>query len=137
MRNALHGRRPGANDADAFTAQAGEIAIRITTGVRVVPAAGMECVALESLNALDTRQLETIERAVRHRDKARVQGVPAISADAPASRILIPCHVGDFGLQQRLVVEPIVLRDFARIRQNLRRMRVLLARHVVHQSRHG
>jgi hypothetical protein len=64
--HALHGGGAGADDADPLVGQAGEAARRVAAGVRVVPAAGVERVALERLDAGDARQLRPVQRAVGH-----------------------------------------------------------------------
>ncbi len=47
VRDALHGGRAGADDADALVLQPREVAVAVAAGVAVVPAAGVERVALE------------------------------------------------------------------------------------------
>ena len=60
MRHALNGRGTGANDRDALVLQAGQAPVRIATRVGVIPTAGMEAVALETLDAGNTWQLRSV-----------------------------------------------------------------------------
>ena len=130
MRHALHGRRAGADDADALVAQTRQVAVGIAAGVGVVPAAGVERVSRERLDAGDPGQLGSIERPVRHDDEVRLHPVAAVGRDDPARAVLVPAHLGHFRLEARVAVEIVLAADGAAVREDLGRARVLLARHV-------
>ena len=55
MRHALHRRRARPDNADALALQAGQPACIGTAGIVIVPAAGMEAVPLETLDARNAR----------------------------------------------------------------------------------
>ena len=63
VRHALNRRRAGADDRDALVGELRQTAAVITAGVVVVPAAGVERVALELFDARHRRQLRPVQRA--------------------------------------------------------------------------
>ena len=121
----------GADDGDALV---GELvhrrARRVAAGVVVVPAAGVERVALEVLDARDARQLGHVQRAGAHAEELGGELVAAVGADDPARAVVVPLEVGDLGVEQRVVVEAELLPDALAVLEDLGRVRVLLGRHV-------
>ncbi len=85
MRHALHGGRAGADDADALVGKTGETAFGIAAGVGVIPAAGVEAVALETFDAGNAGQLRPAQRTACENDEARTDAIAAIGLDQPAS----------------------------------------------------
>src|SRR6476661_9141052 len=105
MRNALHRSRTGADDADALVPQLDKIAAAVAAGVAIIPAAGVKRVTLELVDAGDARQFRATQRPVGHRNVLRLEAVAAIGADDPALIALVPAHLGDRSLKQRVVVQ--------------------------------
>ena len=131
MRHALHGRGAGADDADALVRQfVHQRARRIAAGVIVIPAAGVERVSLEGLDAFDAGQFWHMQRPRAHADELRGEGIAAIGADGPARFGLVPVEAHDLGMEQRVVVEAVLPADALAMREDFRRMRVFLRRHV-------
>ena len=130
MGYALHGGGARADDANALARQAGQVAFGVATGVVVVPAAGVEAVALERVDAGNPRQLGPVQRPVRHHHEARPHGVAAIGFDDPAQRLFVPVQRGDLGLEAGVAVQVVLLADGAGVGEDLRREAVLLFRHV-------
>ena len=104
---------------------------RVAAGVVVVPAAGVERVALERLDAGDAR-------AASARAAGRcpwptnwaVNSSPRLVRMIQRARLVVPLEVGDLGVEQRVVVEAELLPDALAVLEDLRRVRVLLGRHV-------
>src|SRR2546426_10211038 len=105
MRYALHRGGARADDADAFVAQAGEVSVRVSAGVGVVPAAGMECVTAEPLEPGDARQLRLLQESVGEADEARAHRVAAVGRDDPARGVAVPANLGHRCLQACTAVE--------------------------------
>ena len=98
MGDALNGSRAGADDADPFVPEVRQIAVAVTTGVAIVPAAGVERIALERIDTRNAGQLRPAEWPIRHCHVLRLEPVATIGADDPAPLLLVPPHVGDGGL---------------------------------------
>ena len=56
--------------------------------------------------------------------------VAAVGPDDPRGERVVPLQIGDLGVEQRVVVEPELLADPVAVLEDLRRVRVLLRRHV-------
>ena len=98
MRDALHRRGAGPDDADPLVGQAGhQAARRVASGVLVVPAAGVERMALKGLDSRDARQFRPVEGTRAHSDELRPHLVAAIRADDPPLRRVIPVERRDLG----------------------------------------
>ena len=95
FRDHLHGGGAGADDADA-------LALRVDV---VVPARGVERLALEGLHALDAGELRRRQDAVGEHDEARPHGVAAVRGDGPAAAGLVPLGLLDGRVEQAAVVE--------------------------------
>src|SRR5580698_9964811 len=98
MRHALDGCRPGADDADPLVLEPGQPAAVVAAGIAVVPAAGVEGVALEVVDPRDAGQLRPAQRPVGHGDVAGLEAIAAAGADGPEPLVLVPLHPGDRGL---------------------------------------
>ncbi len=104
MRHALHGSGAGADDADALVGQLfHQRARRVAAGVIVIPAAGVERVSLEGLDAFDAGKFRHMQRPGAHADELRGEGIAAIGADGPARFCLVPVEAHDLGVEQRVV----------------------------------
>ena len=64
MRDTLHRRGTRPDDANPLVGQPVETAIRPAAGIVIIPAAGVEGVALEVSNAWNARQFRTVQRPV-------------------------------------------------------------------------
>ena len=126
VRDALHRGRARADDADALALQAGEIPVAVAAGVPVVPTAGVERVALELGDAGDARQLRPVQRTARHAHVVGANAIAAVGAHDPASGGFVPTQLGDLGLEERVVVQVVVLADRPAVRQDLGGVGVLL-----------
>ena len=71
-----------------------------------------------------------MQRPGAHADELRGEGIAAIGADDPARFCLVPVEAHDLGVEQRVVVEAILLADALAVREDFRRMRIFLRRHV-------
>ena len=71
-----------------------------------------------------------MQRPGAHADKLRGEGVAAIGLDHPAGIYLVPVEALDLGVEQRVVVEAVLLADALAVREDFRRMRIFLRRHV-------
>ena len=94
--------------------------VGVAAGVVVVPAAGVERVALEVLDAGDAGELRHVQRAGAHGDELRGELVAAVGADDPARAVVVPLEVGDLGVEQRVVVEAELLPDALAVLEDLR-----------------
>src|SRR5690348_242565 len=130
MRHALHRGRAGADDADALVLETGEAAMAVAARIVIVPTAGVKGMALERLDAGNAGELGTMQGSVRHNDEARLHGVVAIGPDDPARDLVIPAHLGHFGLEADIAIEIELARDGAAVFEDLRRAGIFLDRHV-------
>ena len=129
--DALHRRCAGADDPDPLVGEADHRrTLRVAAGVVVVPPAGVEAVPGERLDPRDAGQLRTVQRAGAHRQVLGAHLVAAVGADDPAVRRLVPLDLGDLGRQAGVVVQVEVVGDPLAVLEDLRRVRVLLGRHV-------
>ena len=128
--HALHRGGAGADDADPLVAQAGEVAVGIAAGVVVVPAAGVEGMALEIADARDPGQLGPVQGPIDHDHEAGADPVVAVGVDDPAPGRFVPDHPVDLGLQAGVVVEAVVFGDAAAVGEDLRRVAELARRQV-------
>ena len=71
-----------------------------------------------------------MQRASAQADVLRGESVTAVGLDQPARMGFIPAQRAHLGVQQRVVVEPVMPADALAMRQDLARMGVLLGRHV-------
>ena len=127
MRHALHGGGAGTDDADALVGKLVHARARgITAGVIVIPAAGVERMPLEGLDAGNAREFRHVQRTRAHADELRREGIAAVGGDDPARVRFIPCQIGDLCMEQRVVIEPVLLSDAPAMRENFRRVRVFL-----------
>ena len=91
MGNALHRCCPSADDADAFICKARHRCTgRVTTGVGVIPAAGVEGVASKQVNARDARQFGQMQRPSSCAHIFGTQHVAAISVHDVARQRIVP-----------------------------------------------
>ena len=131
VRDDLHGGGAGADDADALVGQSVQSAVRVPTGVRVVPAAGVEGSArLKALDAGDARELGAVQGTVAHDEELRRHAVAPVGADGPAPAGLVPLDRGDLGGEAGALVQVEVPGDATAVLQDLRGPDVLLARDV-------
>jgi hypothetical protein len=125
----LNGRGAGADDADALVDKPGHRrAERIAAGIGVVPAAGVEGMPGEGLDARDAGQLGNMQRTGAEADELRGEDVAAVCAHGPTRPATVPGQALDLGVEQGVVVEAEMPADAPAVRQDLRRMRVLLGR---------
>src|SRR5580704_10491731 len=125
MRHALDGGRARADDADALVAELGERRTeRIAARVVVIPAAGVKGMALEILDAGNSRKLRHMQRSRAQTDELRGEFVAAIGADDPPLGGIFPFDVGHFGVEERVVVKTEFLSDALAMFEDLWRMRI-------------
>lgn len=87
--------------------------------------------APEVLNAGQSRQLRHVERAGAHPQILRRKAITPVCRNRPAAVGFIPDEILDLGVKQRAVIKVVLLADTLAVLKDLRRVRVLLARHVV------
>ena len=137
MRDALHGGGAGADDADDLVGEAGEVALRRAARVGVVPAAGVERVALERLDAGDARELGTVEGAVRHDHEAGAHAIAAVGGDDPAEGFVVPAQLRDLRLEAGVAVEVELFADGPAVGEDLGRAAVLFVGDVADLLKQG
>ena len=130
MRNHLDRGRTGPDDGDALVSEPDQAPVRVPTGVVVVPAARVERVTTERLDARDARQLRPVQRPVSHDQEPRGHGVAPIRADRPALPHLVPLDTGDLGGEAGVGVEVEVRRDATTVVEDLGGVGVFLRRDV-------
>src|SRR6266699_73541 len=131
VRDALHRRRAGADDGHPLAGEAvHRRAVRAAPGVGVVPSAGVERVALERLDATDARQLRDVQRTHPERHEPGGELVPSVRPDDPPAAADVPLQVGDLGVEQGTLTQPVARRDPVAVLDDLRSVRVPLGRHV-------
>ena len=118
MRNALNGCRPGADNPDTLVLEPVQAARIVTTGIAIVPATGVEGVALKRRDAGNARQLGPVQRAIRHRHILGLESIAPIGGDHPGGLGLVPLHLADAGLQQGVVIEAVMARDIPTVFQD-------------------
>ncbi len=129
--DALHRGRAGPDHRDALVAQLlHRRAGRLTAGVRIVPAAGVERMAAELLDTGNARELRHVERPGSHRNELRREGVAAVGANGPPRAGVVPLEPGHARVEERPVVEPELPADPAAVLEDLGAVGVLLGRHV-------
>ena len=96
---------------EAAMLEPGETALAGAAGVVVVPAAGVEGVALEVLDAGDARQLGPARGAQRHDHEPGLHVVAAVGPDPPALEALVPGELVHPGLEAGQIVEAVAAAD--------------------------
>ena len=98
----------------------------------------MERVSLEGFDTGNAGKFRDVQRPGAHAEKLRRESVTAVGADIPARFRFVPFETFDDRVKQRVVVETELFADALAMRENLRRMRVFLRRHVAgfFQHRH-
>ena len=84
MGHALNGGCAGTDDPDPLALQTRQATHGITACIVIVPAAGMEGVALEGLNPGNAWQLGPVQRAIGHDHEPGLHGIAAVGPDDPA-----------------------------------------------------
>src|ERR1035441_659614 len=110
MRHALHRCRTGADDGNPLVrefVQGG--AEGIAAGVVVVPAARVETMAWERLNARDARKFRDVERPGAHRNELGGEEIAPVRPDYPTRRWLLPLQIRDLCVEEGVVVEAVLL----------------------------
>ena len=124
MRHDLHRGGARADDPHRLVTEPIEPAFGAAAGIIIVPAAGVEGVARERLDAGNAGQFRAMQRAVRHHHEARADRIAAIGRDGPAAVIVVPSQIGDLGLEKHVAVEIILLGDAVRVIADLGALRI-------------
>ena len=85
---------------------------------------------LERFDARDARKFRDVQRTGPEAYELRREGIAAVGTDDPARLAFVPSQACHLGVKQRVVVQVILPADALAVRQDLRRMRVFLGRHV-------
>ena len=128
--NALNGRGAGADDAHTLIRKLMQIALVIAAGVRVIPAGGVEAMALKAIDARNLRQLRPVSGARGLDQEARVEHVPPVRGEAPALSVFLPSRILHPGLEERELIKAEVLPNPASVLEDLRSKGIFLLRHV-------
>ena len=104
-RDGLDCGRPGADDAHDFVFQTRQV----VPGVGIVPARGVEGVALKGLHACDPGQLGLGQGAVGADHKPRPHVVAPVGRDMPQSFLRVPYGGGDGSLEHGQLVQVVLL----------------------------
>src|ERR1700684_3903940 len=105
VRNALDRGRARADDGDPLVCQLVQIPGRIAAGVSIVPSAGVEGMALESVDTRNAGELRPIERPVGHDDEAGAEAVVAVGRDEPAALLFVPSDLFDLSLEADVAIK--------------------------------
>ena len=101
----LHSGGSGADDPDAFIGQLVHRFAWSPARVVVVPATGVEGLALESIDPEYPGELGFVQDSSGQHEKAGREPVVTTGRHLPAQRILVPGRTGDFGLEERSRVQ--------------------------------
>ena len=85
---------------------------------------------MEGVDARDVGELGDMERAGAHTDELRGEVVAPVGADAPHGGLVVPCELGDLGVEQGVVVQAELAADAPAVLEDLGRVGVLLGGHV-------
>src|SRR5215469_8654959 len=99
MRYTLNGGGSGSDASHPLVFQFVQTSSGISTGVVIVPAAGVESVPFEFLDPRNSRQFRLVERTARHDHEARRERIAAIGGDGPAGGIIVPTRFLDRRLE--------------------------------------
>ena len=105
LRDALDPGRTCADDPHGLVTEVDHRLARGAARVAVVPAARVEAVAGEGLDAGDARQLRLPVVAGGQDDEPGAQLVPAVGLHDPPGRHFVEARVGDAGVEQRAPVQ--------------------------------
>jgi len=130
VRNALHGGRTGPDDAHPLVLEPDQVPVGVTTRVGEVPAAGVEQVPTEGLDAGEARELRAAQGPDGGHDVARRHAVVTIGGHDPTGGLVVPAHPGDQSAEARVVVEAVAAGDRPTVLEDLGTVRVLLGRKV-------
>src|SRR5580693_5180832 len=94
--------------------------------------------ASEGLDTRDARELGNVQRPRSYPNELCRELVAPIRAHYPPAGRVVPLQIGDTGVEQGVVVQPVLLADLVAVVEDLRRMREELTRHVpgLLQQRH-
>ena len=131
MGHALHRRGAGADDGHPLVGQPlHRCAVGITTGVVVVPTAGVERVPFEVGDAGESGELGHVQWPEAHANELGGEVIAPAAAHDPTGPLGVPLQTGDLGVKQGVVVETELLPDALAVLEDLGRMRILLGWHV-------
>src|SRR6266404_1907282 len=136
MGNALNRGSARSNDPDTLVGQPHQAASLITSGILVVPAAGMETVAGEGLDAGNTRQLGLAENTGGYDREARGDAVFAVGRCDPACCLSVPIEASYRRLQQSGWIQAIPPGHHAAKFVDLRSLCIFLGRDVAELLQH-
>jgi hypothetical protein len=122
----LQARGARADDAHALAAKLFEV----RAGVVVIPAARVEGVSRESVDAADAGELRLSEGAGRSNHIPCAEYIASIGLDEPLGIVLLPCERGGAGLEEGVVVQPVMIGDAHGMLTDLLTRRVSLCRHI-------
>ena len=131
MRDALDRGRPRPDDGDPLVGQAiHRRAVMVAAGVGVVPAAGVEGVAFEVVDAGDPWQLRDVQRSRPDTHELGSELVSPVRPHDPAAARSVPLQVGDLGVKEGVVIQAVMPGDPVAVRADLRGVCVPFRRHV-------
>ena len=129
LRHDLDRRGACSDDADPLADQLVHGFGRTTAGVAVVPAAGVERLALERLDPRDPRKLGLVQDATGEDDEPGGELIISAGRHCPALSVLIPDRIGHVGLEERFRVQVERSGEELGVLEDLRGAGVVLRRH--------
>ena len=127
MGHALYRRGASADDGHALVPKLLQgRAEGIAPGVVVIPAAGVEGMALKTLDARDTRQLRHVQGPRPHAQIFCCEAISPVGLDLPNRAVLEPLEILHFRVKQGVIVEIILTPDALALGQNLGGVGILL-----------
>ena len=130
-RDALDAGRAGSDNGNALVLElVHRRAESITAGVGIIPPAGVKRLAFEVLDTRDTRQLGDVQRAGPHAEIFCGEVIATVGGDPPDLRRLLPFDGGNLGVEQRFVIQVVMLRDPIAMGENFRAAGIFLGRHI-------
>lgn len=111
MGHDLDGGGAGADEGHALVGESVQSAARVAAGVVVVPAAGVERMALEGLDARDAGEFRPAECSAGDHHMARPDAVVPVGVDGPLQLGVVPAEFGHLGPEADIAVEVEVAPD--------------------------
>src|SRR5882672_6678335 len=130
MWHALHGGRAGSDHRDALVSELVQIPVGVAARVSIIPAAGVESVTREAIDAGNSRKLRAVQRSIGHDDESRPHPIATIGGHDPPTLFLAPGYVFDLSLKAGVAIQIEFFADAPRMSQDFRRVGVFLLRDV-------
>src|SRR5882757_6821059 len=130
MRHALDCGCAGSDHGHALVSELVQIPVGVAARVSIIPAAGVESVTREAIDAGNSGKLRPVQRSVGHDDESCSHPITTIGRNDPPTLFLAPRYVFDLSLKAGVAIQIEFFADTPRMGQDLRRVGILLLRDV-------